>query len=373
MTDTTTNLLFNVTPYARAGKVLYYLFVKLRLGKVVLACAGLGLLLLTRRIRQYLRSPLGRVVCSLLRSESYSMFYPRVITKSGSHYATTRDGIDGFVRVTGFHNDFFPVINLFNSKLSLFKFLGYYLNCTIQVKRQDVDYVQLDASSFELSTDHYPMTMSFVKDGTAALGYMTDKEARVQLQAAPYVGCDLSLEEFEVMRLRVGKGQVNFGYLEFMAKTCSYEVDRLDIPKVGQALREECRVLCFEPAWVVPVVEGGDGDITVTLLGQENDVDLSKVKHIGKLIPSPCDQESVVYVANKSAETACWKDRIEAYVKKNEQVVPGVYFAYRNEFVQRLVPSIYRGTGALDDEVTALGRQVRASQKLGYDQIKFIS
>ena len=199
---------------------------------------------------------------------------------------------------------------------------------------------------------------------------MTDKEARVQLQAAPYVGCDLSLEEFEVMRLRVGKGQVNFGYLEFMAKTCSYEVDRLDIPKVGQALREECRVLCFEPAWVVPVVEGGDGDITVTLLGQENDVDLSKVKHIGKLIPSPCDQESVVYVANKSAETACWKDRIETYVKKNEQVVPGVYFAYRNEFVQRLVPSIYRGTGALDDEVTALGRQVRASQKLGYDQIK---
>jgi len=95
-----------------------------------------------------------------------------------------------------------------------------FLNAEIDVRRKDENLVLVEVSGFSIGKWCDPC-LQFVDGDVAALGYLTeDLKARVKLQASPYVGCDLSLDEYEELRFRVG-AKPNMGYMEFISRVCN--------------------------------------------------------------------------------------------------------------------------------------------------------
>lgn len=292
------------------------------------------------------------------------MFFPKTITKQGEHYARKLGDVTGFQRTIGFSTWFSPVINVFEQRVTLFKISNLFcVNLAFRVEREDDQYLRLSEPTFELGAYVNP-SLEFVSGDVAALGYLVDGKCRVQLQAAPYVGCDLLLTEYEECRFRVGN-KPNMGYLAFVSK--EMEMGMEDIPRMSQALKEELRPIYYEP-WIKPVVLGGDGDVETTPLQEELDLDLTYVKPLGKILPAPHSSESIVYKVNKSGETITYQDRIKKYAK-DAPPVDNEIKNWANEFTQILIPECDSDAAVLEDLDTVLQAQ-RPSQRVGYDQIK---
>lgn len=308
---------------------------------------------------------LEKKLLTLVYNRAVEVFFPRRITVAGSHFATKVDGVPGYRRIAGFSSEFTPTLNVFGGRVSVFGCFGLFLNAEIDVRRKDENLVLVEVSGFSIGKWCDPC-LQFVDGDVAALGYLTeDLKARVKLQASPYVGCDLSLDEYEELRFRVG-AKPNMGYMEFISKGMQLSKD--DIPRVAQALKTERRVVEFEP-FVEAVVNGGDGDVQAVLLEEELDVDLIRTRPLGKVLPSLYEHDSVIYAVNKSAEVTIVCDRVKKFIHE-EGFDPGPeYKAYMNEFVQCLIPIEDMHSGAPDDEQVVLDRQNRPTQKLGYEQI----
>lgn len=310
------------------------------------------------------------IACPILRklwSEGHChQFLPVDITRVGSHYAASQNGRDGFYRMRGFGKVFSPVINVFSSLITVFSICGYNVSCDIRVVRTSRDYVSIYVVSWTYRTRYYDPYLSFVSGECAVLGYLSSETtSRVRLQASPYVGCDLTLAEFDALRFRTGS-KPNMGYMEYVTK--DMEVSKEAIPWIAQVLKEELRTLDFEP-WVRP---GVDSNVEVVVLDSTNDVDLDCVKPVGKLIPQPYTHESITFAVNRPAEALTFKERVEKFVSLQEFVPEPEYFSFRNEFVQLLIPESECFSLAPDDEEVVLSRQNRPSQVLGYLECKDI-
>lgn len=304
------------------------------------------------------------VIIKLLLKQSHLMFFPKMITKPGQHYACKIGDVTGFQRTEGYSSEFSPVINVFEQSVTLFKMSCLFnFNLAFRVEREDDLYLRLSEPRFVIG--HYVSpSLEFVSGDVATLGYMDEDRCRVQVQAAPYVGCDLLLSEYEECRFRTGN-KPNMGYLAFVSK--GMEMGMEDIPRMSQALKEEMRPIYYEP-WVCPVVLGGDGDVETTPLEKELDLDPTYVKPLGKILPSPHTSESIVYKVNKSGETITYEDRIRKYAK-DAPPVDNEMKNWANEFIQVLIPERDAGAAVLEDLDTVLQAQ-RPSQRIGYDQIK---
>ncbi len=311
------------------------------------------------------RETMSTVLQPLMVFRELRVFHPRNITVAGKHYATVKNGVHGFMRTRGFHTRFTPTLDVFKRTITVATIFGFNVNCEIDVERVDDEHVMVRASEWSYFGCYHEPNLIFVCGEVAALGYMNQTEARVQLQAAPYVGCDLLLSEYEELRFRTGS-KPNMGYMEFISK--NLRVSREDIPRIAQALKEELRIVKFEP-WVEPIVVGGDGDVEVSLLKEETDVVLDRVRPLGKILPQPYNQESVVFEANRSAENITFSDRIAKYVKTSTFKVPERYENYLHEFITKLVGESGNSL-ALDDLEVVLERQKRASQVQGYEDMK---
>lgn len=332
-----------------------------------------GLLLLlavyiSRKIALCTRSDTtSSIVMRLCLQRMYKMFFPRTITKAGSHFAVKKEGVTGFQRTEGFTTFFSPVINVYEGKYTLFRLFGNYcVNLSYDVVRSDDDHVELSRPRLSIG-DQAHNALEFVSGDVATLGYTSQGVNRVQVQAAPYVGCDLLLTEFEECKFRVGN-KPNMGYLAFVSK--DMEMQTVDIPRMSQALKEELRPIYYEPI-VDPVTTGGDGDVLATPLEKELDVILNKVTPLGKILPAPHTSESIVYAVNASAETITYKDRIQKYVTHDFELDKEVS-GYVNEFVQLLVPPQFEHSGAFED-IDAIEDSQRASQRLGFNQVKCLT
>lgn len=342
---------------------------------LVLLLLGLFYVLRTVYVRYMNMSELDDMLFKLRYRGTLHMFFPREITVAGKHYAASVNGIDGYKKVDGFISTFVPVLNIYSQCLTLstnnIKCCSRYLNAHIKVTRVDDDYVRVDVIELFNSSSFWPPTLSFVKDDTAVLGFMDNDVAWVRVQASPFVGCYLTLEQYEELRIRTGK-VVNFGYLEFATKGMGLSKDK--ITRIGLALRQEMRVIELEPHWSLPRVtsamEGGNGDILVHVLDDELDVNLDAAKPVGKLIPSMYTEESVVFPVSASTEKKTFTERIEKYVKRQRAVVPVVYNSYVNEFLQLLVEEPYKHSGCPDDEQFTLDRMTRPVQRKKYDDVK---
>lgn len=333
-------------------------------GFILTAGAALEYLRLAGYMGDSPQLKLRRKLITLLYGRNTSIFMPRKITVPGKHYASKEAGVPGFREVSGFSTEFTPAVNVFSSEISVMSVLGVNVNVKIRVSREDDDYLLVQPVGLRVGEYHSPV-YDFVDGDVATLGYMSEDGARVQVQASPYVGCDLSLAEYEEMRFRVG-AKPNMGYMEFIAKGMA--VTREDIPRISQALKEERRVRNFEP-FERSVVEGGSGDVVATILESELDVDLNVGRPAGKILPALYDQESVVYAVNKSAEARTFSDRIEAYVHEPGFSPPDEYKSFLNDFVQALVPPEHEHSLGPESLDSVLERQSRPAQRKGYEQV----
>jgi len=218
-----------------------------------LFCLKLVVALVSRMYEEISRL---QVIFPLILRRSSLLFFPKTITKEGEHYATKRGYSTGFVRSYGFRTVYSPVVNVFEDCITIFKFSELLSNVSFHVEREDDNHLRLSAPTLSFGKYKSPY-LEFVQGDVAVLGYVINGRNRVQVQAAPYVGCDLLLTEYEECRFRTGT-KPNMGYLAFISK--DMDMSSGDIPRMSQALKEELRPIYYEP-WVTPVVLGGDGDV----------------------------------------------------------------------------------------------------------------
>ena len=328
-----------------------------------LFCLKLVVALISRMIEEISRF---QVIFPLIFRRSSLLFFPKTITKEGEHYAVKIGKFTGFMRSQGFRMSFSPVVNVFEDCISVFSFSEVLsLNVSFHVEREDDNHLRLSAPTLSFGKYKSPY-LEFVQGDVAVLGYVINGRNRVQVQAAPYVGCDLLLTEYEECRFRVGT-KPNMGYLAFISK--DMDMSGQDIPRMTQALKEELRPVYYEP-WVTSKVLGGDGNVETTPLHRELDVDLDSVQPLGKILPAPHSAESIVYKVNKSGEELTYQDRIQKYVRSDFEVDDEMK-EWANEFTQLVIAEKDINAGTFEDLETILESQ-RPSQKLGYDQIRNI-
>jgi hypothetical protein len=305
-------------------------------------------------------------------SEWHTMYYPKTITKAGSHYAAKKDGCCGFVRKLGFREEFTGVLDVFRGASSCVSvsagwFVGYW-NARLEVEREDDNHLRVRVVSCEHSLEYAEPNMDFVFGKCAILGQESGDGNWVELQVSPYVGCRIRYEEYKELEIRTGK-KPNMGYMEYMSK--DLDVERVDIPRIAVALKEELDTLKFEP-WVQPASSGeDDGDIEAVLLCKDNDVDLERLRPAGKILPAPCDHDSLVYHVNKSSEAISFQERIAKYVD-DTYAPPPIYKDRLNEFLQLLIPESEKHTLVPEDLEEVLDRQKRRSQVTGWEDVKDI-
>lgn len=325
----------------------------------------------------YLRGFVARrITCDYLKvlylTGQVRVYHPVSITKQGSHFASTYRGIDGFYRVDkteGYKTFFTPALNVFSPRLTVSSWLGLHVSCEFRSKRVDSDYILVEAFKWHQDVGYFDPYMHFVSGDMAVLGFIKDGVNIVKLQASRYVGCELKLDEFDALRFRTG-AKPNMGYMEVVSKDMEFDSD--SIPKIAMVLKEELRALDFQP-WVEPKALGGDGDVEGEILADDGrEPELDRARPLGKLLPQPYDQESVVYAFNYASEEVTLKERVTKYLDNGAHKVPAKYLAYRNEFVQLLVPDEVCHSLAPDDLEVVLERQKRASQVLGYEDTKHL-
>lgn len=299
--------------------------------------------------------------------KKFKQFFPKRLTEPGSHYMTTLFGQDTFVKINGFkktHNTVLDTIFVDKIEIRLLPCIPIVLSMELDSERVDDDHIETTMVSckFRFGFGSEPTVMTFGHNGVYLRGFMVEDEPHVDIQVAPYVGCQIHQKHFEELRLRTGKVP-NLGYMEFNSKDML--LNRHNIPSIAAALKEELAVVNFEP-WIKPICLGGDGDNEAQFLQEEYDAAIDIVKPAGKILPSILDKESVNIAFNKSSEVITVVERIEKYSTRPEKPIDDVYYDYLNEFLQFVVPDDCAHTLAPDDTDTVLDRQSRPTQLLDY-------
>lgn len=319
-------------------------------------------------VRSTLTTRLRNKIIRLITRGRIEEFLPKKLTAPGTHYAVKHGGLDGFYRLSGYTKTFEPSLNVFSDAVTVASLFGWNINLKFRSTRFFENHLTVYFTGFDLSGAYHEPNLKFVTNEVAALGYIdSTREARVRLQAAPFVGCDVSLQEYESLRFRSGT-KPNMGYMELLANR-GLLTNKDDIPYLAAALREECRVMDFEP-YTDSYLTTGSGDITVTLVDELGLAEVPDSKCIGKLIPQPYDSESIVYSVNRAAEIVTYRDRIEPFVKPKDFSVPPDYRKYINEYSQLTVPESDMHTLSPDDLEYTITHQTKTSQVLGFDQEK---
>lgn len=305
----------------------------------------------------------------LCQGQPMRVFHPLQLTKSPNHFAAKVDGVDGYIINDVRGGRFSPAVNV-AAEFSVAKLICWSLRLRYDVQRYDEYYVDIIPKQLYLSKVHVSANVEFVQE-MAVRGYFTEEGVpRVQIQVSPYVQADVLLSEYEELRIRTGKTP-NLGYMQRTANLSNMTLTVSDITKIGQALKEEYRVLTFEP-WIRPRCEDpNDGDVVVQLVQEEGPlVDLVASRPLGLMIPSPCDTPSIAYAVNKSAEVVTYGERVSRFLAPDDFKPPPEYCNYRNEFLQFLIPDKDVGLLAFDDLHVVLDKQTRPTQKLGFEEIK---